>query len=66
MKNFKFRGFIPAVTKYVKSKSVVEVIAEAIAFGVLMPLAISGILFMIVGLITGEIDATHANFGIYN
>jgi len=66
MSNFKFRGFIPAVTKYVKSKPLAEVVAEVIAFGVLMPLAISGILFMIVGLITGEIDTTHANFGIYN
>jgi hypothetical protein len=66
MSNFKFRGFIPAVTKYVKSKPVVEVIAEVIAFGVLMPLAVSGILFIIGGLITGEIDTTHANFGIYN
>ena len=25
MSNFKFRGFIPAVTKYVKSKPLVEV-----------------------------------------
>jgi hypothetical protein len=66
MSNFKFRGFIPAVTKYVKSKPVIEVVAEVIAFGVLMPLAVSGILFMIVGLLTGEIDPTHANFGIYN
>jgi hypothetical protein len=66
MSNFKFRGFIPAVTKYVKSKPVVEVIAEVIAFGALMPLAVSGILFIIGGLITGEIDTTHANFGIYN
>ena len=66
MKNFKFRGFIPAVTKYVKSKPLHLVVIEAIAFGVLMPLALSGILFMIVGLITGELDTTHANFGIYN
>ena len=66
MSNFKFRGFIPAVTKYVKSKPVVEVIAEVIAFGVLMPLAVSGILFMIVGLLTGDIDTANANFGIYN
>ena len=66
MSNFKFRGFIPAVTKYVKSKPVIEVVAEVIAFGVLMPLAISGILFMIVGLITGDVDPTYANFGIYN
>ena len=65
MSNFKFRGFIPAVTKYVKSKPVVEVIAEVIAFGVLMPLAVSGILFIIGGLITGYIDTSNATFGIY-
>ena len=66
MKNFKFRGFIPAVTKYVKSKPLHLVILELIAFGALLPLALSGILFMIVGLLTGEIDTANANFGIYN
>ncbi len=66
MKNFKFRGFIPAVTKYVKSKPLHLVIIELIAFGALLPLALSGILFMIVGLLTGEIDTANANFGIYN
>ena len=65
MKNFKFRGFIPAVTKYVKSKPLHLVILELIAFGALLPLALSGILFMIVGLLTGEIDTANANFGIY-
>ena len=55
MKNFKFRGFIPAVTKYVKSKPLHLVIIELIAFGALLPLALSGILFMIVGLLTGDI-----------
>jgi len=54
------------VYNYVKGKSVVELALELIAFGFLMPLAISGILFMIVGLLTGEIDASNANFGIYN
>ena len=54
------------VYNYVKGKSVVELAFELLAFGVLMPMAVSGILFMIVGLITGEIDTTHANFGIYN
>jgi len=54
------------VYNYVKGKSVVEVVAEVLAFGVLMPLAVSGILFMIVGLLTGEIDASNASFGIYN
>ena len=53
------------VYNYVKGKSVVELAFELLAFGVLMPMAVSGILFMIVGLITGEIDTTHANFGIY-
>ena len=65
MRNFKFRGFIPAVTKYVKSKPLHLVIIELIAFGALLPLALSGILFMIVGLLTGEIDTANANFGIY-
>ena len=65
MSNFKFRGFIPAVTKYVKSKPVVEVIAELVAFGFLLPLALSGILFFIVGMITGNIDVSNASFGIY-
>lgn len=54
------------VYNYIKGKSVIELIAEAIAFGFLMPLAITGILFMIIGLLTGEIDASNANFGIYN
>ena len=65
MKNFKYRGFIPAVTKYVKSKPVVEVIAELVAFGFLLPLAISGILFLIIGMITGNVDVSNASFGIY-
>ena len=65
MSNFKFRGFIPAVTKYVKSKPVAEVIAELVAFGFLLPLALSGILFFIVGMITGNIDVSNASFGIY-
>ena len=56
MSNFKFRGFIPAVTKYVKSKPVVEVIAELVAFGLLMPLAFSGITFFIFMMITGQVD----------
>jgi hypothetical protein len=54
------------VYNYVKGKSVVELALEVLAFGVLMPMAVSGILFMIVGLLTGEIDASNANFGIYN
>ena len=47
MRNFKFRGFVPAVTKYVKSKPLFEVVAEVIAFGVLLPFATSGIVFML-------------------
>tara|TARA_B100000925_G_C21955861_1_gene451153 strand:- start:1081 stop:1248 length:168 start_codon:yes stop_codon:yes gene_type:complete len=31
---------------YVKGKSVIELIYETIAFGVLMPMAITGIVFM--------------------
>jgi len=54
------------VYNYVKGKPVVELAFEVLAFGVLMPMAVSGILFMIVGLLTGEIDASNANFGIYN
>ena len=54
------------VYNYVKGKSVIELIFEGVAFGVLMPMAVSGILFMIVGLITGDIDTANANFGIYN
>ena len=53
------------VYKYTKSKSVVELIFDVLAFGLLMPMAISGILFMIVGLLTGNIDTANANFGIY-
>jgi hypothetical protein len=56
MSKFKFRGFIPAVTKYVKSKPVVEVIAEVIAYGFLMPLAFSGIAFFIFMMVTGQVD----------
>ena len=54
------------VYNYVKGKSVIELAFEVLAFGVLMPMAVSGILFMIVGLITGDIDTANANFGIYN
>ena len=64
MKFIKFRMY-PAVTKYVKSKSIGELIAEMIAFGFLAPLAIFGILFMIFGLITGQIDTAGVTFGIY-
>ena len=56
MSNFKFRGFIPAVTKYVKSKPLTEVVAEVIAFGLLMPLVFGGIAFFIFMMITGQVD----------
>ena len=46
MSKLKFRGFIPAVQNYVKSKPVHEVIMEVFAFGFLAPLAITGIVFM--------------------
>ena len=65
MSNFKFRGFIPAVTKYVKSKPLVEVVAEVIAFGVLLPMVVLGITSLILGLITGEINTSNVSFGIY-
>tara|TARA_B100001175_G_scaffold123489_2_gene105126 strand:+ start:10071 stop:10238 length:168 start_codon:yes stop_codon:yes gene_type:complete len=51
MRNFKLRGFIPAVKKYVKSKPLFEVIAEVYAFGVLLPMATTGIAFMFYTLI---------------
>jgi hypothetical protein len=53
------------VYKYTQSKSVIEIIFDILAFGLLMPMAVTGILFMIVGLLTGNIDASNANFGIY-
>ena len=56
MSNFKFRGFIPAVTKYVKSKPLAELVAEVIAFGLLMPLAFGGIAFFIFMMVTGQVD----------
>ena len=61
MSNFKFRGFIPAVTKYVKSKPLIEVVAEVIAFGLLMPLAFGGITFFIFMMITGQVEVTTVN-----
>lgn len=57
MSKFKFRGFIPAVKNYVKSKPIHEVIMEVFAFGVLMPMAISGILFMFYAIIFEGVTA---------
>ncbi len=50
---------------YVKGKSVVELIFEFLAFGVLMPMAVSGIFFMIYAMLTGQVDFDNVSFGIY-
>ena len=61
---FKFRGFIPAVTKYVKSKPIHEVVMEVLAFGFLLPLAVVGWITLVVNLlINGVPDGIQ--FGIY-
>ncbi len=65
MSKFKFRGFIPAVTKYVKSKPLVEVVAEVIAFGFLLPLVVIGVTTIVFAMLTGEIDTNNITFGIY-
>ena len=65
MSKFKFRGFIPAVNKYIKSKSPVEILAEVIAFGVLLPMVILGLTTIIYGLVSGQIDTNGITFGIY-
>jgi len=59
MSKLKFRGFIPAVTKYVKSKPLAEVVAEVFCYGFLMPLALSGILFIVFMMVTGQFDYSH-------
>tara|TARA_R110002012_G_scaffold272643_1_gene458247 strand:+ start:15 stop:212 length:198 start_codon:yes stop_codon:yes gene_type:complete len=64
MSKFKFRGFKAAVTKYVKSKPIVEVVAEVFAFGFLMPLAVFGWLALVINLVVNGIDP-NASFGIY-
>ena len=61
---FKFRGFIPAVTKYVKSKPIHEVVMEVFAFGFLLPLAIVGWLTVVVNLLINGIP-DGIQFGIY-
>ena len=50
---------------YTKSKSVIEIFFDVLAFGILLPMAVSGITFMIFALITGQIDTTNVTFGIY-
>ena len=64
MRKFKFRGVIPAVTNYVKSKPLTEVAAEIFCYGVLTPLAFGGILFFVVMMVTGNVDFDRG-FGIY-
>ena len=61
---FKFRGFKAAVTKYVKSKPIVEVIAEVFAFGFLLPLAVFGWLALVVNLVLNGVPEG-IQFGIY-
>lgn len=63
MSNFKFRGFIPAVTKYVKSKPLIQVIAEVFAYGFLMPLATFAWIALIINILTHGIG--NPSFGIY-
>ena len=53
------------VYNYTKSKSVIELILDVLAFGVLLPMAVGGITFMIFALITGQLDTTNVTFGIY-
>ena len=53
------------VYNYTKSKSVTEIFFDVLAFGILLPMAVSGITFMIFALITGQIDTTNVTFGIY-
>jgi len=61
---FKFRGFQAAVTRYVKSKPIVEVIAEVFAFGFLLPLAIFGWVALVVNLVLNGVP-DGIQFGIY-
>ena len=61
---FKFRGFKAAVTNYVKSKPVHEVVMEVFAFGFLLPLAVFGWFALVINLIVNGIDP-NIQFGIY-
>ena len=64
MSKFYFRGFIPAVTKYVKSKPLYIVAMEIFAFGFLVPLAVIGWVSVVINLlINGVPDGIQ--FGIY-
>tara|TARA_R100000697_G_C5445731_1_gene196317 strand:+ start:407 stop:604 length:198 start_codon:yes stop_codon:yes gene_type:complete len=64
MSKFYFRGFIPAVTKYVKSKPVIEVVMDIFAFGFLLPLAVVGWFALVIHLISNGVDP-NIQFGIY-
>ncbi len=64
MSKFYFRGFIPAVTKYVKSKPVIEVLMEIFAFGFLVPLAVIGWVSLVIHLIINGVPSD-ITFGIY-
>ena len=64
MSKFYFRGFIPAVTKYVKSKPVIEVLMEIFAFGLLVPLAVIGWVSLVIHLIINGVPSD-ITFGIY-
>ena len=59
-----FKFHFNKVYKYVKRKSIVDLFFETIAFGVLMPLAITGITFMIYMLTTGQVDNVNIACGI--
>ena len=59
-----FKFHFNKVYKYVKGKSIVDLFFETIAFGVLMPLAITGITFMIYMLTTGQVDNVNIACGI--
>ena len=50
---------------YVKGKSVIELMFEFLAFGILLPMAVSGIAFMIFAMLTGQVDFNNVSFGIY-
>ena len=52
------------VYNYVKGKSVVELIFEFIAFGILAPMAFGGIAFMIFMLATGQVTEMNIACGI--
>jgi len=64
MSKFYFRGFIPAVTKYVKSKPLHIVAMEIFAFGFLVPLAVIGWVSLVIHLIINGVPSD-ITFGIY-